>query len=106
MIFLRYFCCSLLFLFLPIFSPPSYRGSDQKTHGKAFVVYEDIYDAKNAVDHLTGFNVGGRFLVCTYHKMKTKVEEDAKKGGDMGTRRQELDALKAKYGVDGIEKKN
>eukprot|EP00526_Cylindrotheca_closterium_P028129 CAMPEP_0113653280 /NCGR_PEP_ID=MMETSP0017_2-20120614/28491_1 /TAXON_ID=2856 /ORGANISM="Cylindrotheca closterium" /LENGTH=86 /DNA_ID=CAMNT_0000566255 /DNA_START=23 /DNA_END=280 /DNA_ORIENTATION=+ /assembly_acc=CAM_ASM_000147 len=29
------------------------------TKGTAFVVYEDIYDAKAAVDHLSGFNVGG-----------------------------------------------
>ena len=30
------------------------------TRGTAFVVYEDIYDAKTAVDHLSGFNVGGK----------------------------------------------
>ncbi len=32
------------------------------TRGTAFVVYEDIYDAKAAVDHLSGFNVGGKFI--------------------------------------------
>ena len=32
-------------------------GNAQDTRGTAFVVYEDIYDAKNAVDHLSGFNV-------------------------------------------------
>ena len=30
------------------------------TRGTAFVVYEDIYDAKAAVDHLSGFNVAGK----------------------------------------------
>lgn len=32
-------------------------GSTKETRGTAFVVYEDIYDAKNAVEHLSGFNV-------------------------------------------------
>jgi pre-mRNA branch site protein p14 len=36
------------------------RGNTNQTRGTAFVVYEDIYDAKNAVDHLSGFNVAGR----------------------------------------------
>ena len=34
-----------------------YRGTTQDTRGTAFVVYEDIFDAKNACDHLSGFNV-------------------------------------------------
>ena len=36
------------------------RGNAPDTKGTAFVVYEDIFDAKNAVDHLSGFNVAGR----------------------------------------------
>ena len=32
------------------------------------IVYEDIYDAKRAVDHLSGFNVGGRYLVVMYYQ--------------------------------------
>jgi len=35
-------------------------GNAGDTRGTAFVVYEDIYDAKTAVDHLSGFNVCGR----------------------------------------------
>jgi pre-mRNA branch site protein p14 len=31
-------------------------GTNKDTRATAFVVYEDIYDAKNAVDHLSGFN--------------------------------------------------
>jgi pre-mRNA branch site protein p14 len=38
------------------------------TRGTAFVVYEDIYDAKAAVDHLSGFNIGGRYLVVLYYQ--------------------------------------
>lgn len=41
-------------------------GDTKETHGTAFVVYEDIYDAKDALDHLSGFNVGGRYLVVLY----------------------------------------
>lgn len=36
-------------------------GSTKETRGTAYVVYEDIYDAKNAADHLSGFNVQVRF---------------------------------------------
>ena len=36
------------------------RGASGETKGTAFVVYDDIFDAKNAVDHLSGFNVAGR----------------------------------------------
>jgi len=36
------------------------RGNKPDTRGTSFVVYDDIYDAKNACDHLSGFNVGGR----------------------------------------------
>lgn len=41
---------------------------DKDTRGTAFVVYEDIYDAKAAVDHLSGFQVGGRYLVVLYYQ--------------------------------------
>lgn len=44
------------------------RGNTGKTKGTAFVVYEDIYDAKNAVDHLNGFNVAGKYLICLYYQ--------------------------------------
>lgn len=36
------------------------RGVSPETRGTALVVYDNIYDAKNAVDHLSGFNVCGR----------------------------------------------
>lgn len=44
-----------------------YRGTTGDKKGTAFVVYEDIFDAKNAVDHLSGFNVAGRYLVVLYY---------------------------------------
>lgn len=41
-------------------------GNTPETRGTAFVVYEDIFDAKNACDHLSGFNVCNRlaFVIC------------------------------------------
>ncbi|GAX16338.1 pre-mRNA branch site protein p14 [Fistulifera solaris] len=43
-------------------------GDKPDTKGTAFVVFEDIYDAKSAVDHLSGFAVGGRFLIVLYYQ--------------------------------------
>jgi hypothetical protein len=31
------------------------------------VVYEDIYDAKAAADHLSGFNVANRYLIVLFY---------------------------------------
>ena len=56
-------------------------GSEKKTRGSAFVVYEDIYDAKSALENLSGFNVGGRYLVILYYKAKkVQTEPDGGKG--------------------------
>jgi pre-mRNA branch site protein p14 len=45
-------------------------GDAKNTKGTAFVVYEDIYDAKNAVESLRGFNVCGRYLIVLYYQAK------------------------------------
>eukprot|EP00741_Cyanophora_paradoxa_P005601 tig00000912_g5429.t1 len=59
-------------------------GMAPDTRGTAFVVYEDIHDAKNACDHLSGFNVCNRYLIVLYYsqqkqtkKMDTKKEQEA-----------------------------
>ena len=44
------------------------KGADLR--GTAFVIYEDIYDAKQACDHLSGFNVGGRYLTVLYYQVR------------------------------------
>ena len=62
------------------------------------MVYEDIYDAKNAVDHLSGFNVCGRYLIVLYYqanRMQKKLDADQQ--------RRELEEIKAKYGVQTEE---
>lgn len=43
-------------------------GNTPETKGTALVIYEDIFDAKNACDHLSGFNVCNRYLVVLYYQ--------------------------------------
>lgn len=71
------------------------RGNTPETRGTAFVVYEDIFDAKNACDHLSGFNVCNRYLVVLYYQ-STK----AFKRLDVDKKQDELDAMKAKYNIN------
>jgi len=69
-------------------------GTSPDTKGTAFVVYEDIYDAKNAVDHLSGFNVCNRYLIVLYYqqnRVQKKVDVDKKK--------KETDHLREQYQV-------
>ena len=47
-------------------------GDTKSTKGTAFVVYEDIFDAKNAVDHLSGFNVANRYLIVLYNQRRER----------------------------------
>lgn len=68
---------------------------NKDTRGTAFVVYEDIYDAKAAVDHLSGFNVGGRYLVVLYYqpaKFQRRAEAEEKQ--------RELDELRRRVNVN------
>mmetsp|Transcript_31224 Transcript_31224/g.38570 ORF Transcript_31224/g.38570 Transcript_31224/m.38570 type:complete len:108 (+) Transcript_31224:20-343(+) len=44
------------------------KGNTSKTKGTCFIVYEDIFKAKQAVDHLNGFNVAGKYLICLYYQ--------------------------------------
>ncbi|KAL0636182.1 hypothetical protein Q9L58_004856 [Maublancomyces gigas] len=43
------------------------QGIANNTKGTAFVVYEDVMDAKTACDKLNGFNFQNRYLVGTGH---------------------------------------
>ena len=67
------------------------------------VVYEDIYDAKRAVDHLSGFNVGVRYLVVMYYqpaKSQRKDDNEAKKQ-ELEELRKQIKAKKAKMAAEG-----
>lgn len=69
-------------------------GNTPESKGTAFVVYEDIFDAKNACDHLSGFNVCNRYLVVLYYqsnKAFKKLDETKKK--------EDNDRMKQKYGL-------
>ena len=65
-------------------------GNRPDTRGTAFVVYEDIFDAKNAVDHLSGFNVCGRYLIVLYYQAQRMAQRQA----SLEEKRAELEALK------------
>ena len=58
-------------------------------------MYEDIFDAKNASEHLSSFNVCNRYLVVLYYqpyKAFMRVNTALK--------RDQIDELKARYGID------
>ncbi len=45
------------------------------------MVYDDIYDAKVACDHLSGFNVANRYLIVLYYRpgsMNKKVRSSSR----------------------------
>eukprot|EP00923_Selenidium_pygospionis_P001563 GHVN01002278.1.p1 GENE.GHVN01002278.1~~GHVN01002278.1.p1 ORF type:complete len:145 (+),score=20.23 GHVN01002278.1:59-436(+) len=72
------------------------RGTNNETKGTCFVVYDDIFDAKNAVDHLSGFRVSHHYLVALYYnpvkaKLKLEAQRDAQK------RDEELSKLRARW---------
>jgi len=64
-------------------------GNANDTRGTAFVVYDDIFDAKNAVENLNGFNVKGRYLIVLFHQQTRMLKKvDTKKKAE------ELERLK------------
>lgn len=71
-------------------------GCNKETRGTAYVVYDDIYDAKNACDHLSGFNVANRYLIVLYYNPTRQNKK-------VGVKEQEeqLRKMQEKYGVDG-----
>ncbi|KAK0079580.1 hypothetical protein PV325_001055 [Microctonus aethiopoides] len=74
-------------------------GNTAETRGTAFVVYEDIFDAKNACDHLSGFNVCNRYLVVLYYQ-----SNKAFKRVDVDKKMEEIDKLKTKYNLNEEKK--
>ncbi|KAF4575107.1 hypothetical protein EYR36_006463 [Pleurotus pulmonarius] len=72
-------------------------GNEQKTKGTAFVVFDDVMDAKNALDHLNGFHLQERYIVVLYH-MPAKQDAAAAKA-DLARREEELAQLKSKHDI-------
>ncbi|KAK9467585.1 hypothetical protein V1512DRAFT_261522 [Lipomyces arxii] len=55
-------------------------GNAQGTKGTAFVVYDDLQDAKMACDKLSGFNFQSRYLVVLYHQPEKMLQTPAHNG--------------------------
>lgn len=68
-------------------------GNAVDTKGTAFVVYDDVFDAKAALDGLSGFNVAGRYLIALfYSQQRVKDRREKQK------QREELEALRRRAG--------
>lgn len=63
--------------------------------GTAFVVYEDIFDAKNACDHLSGFNVCNRYLVVLYYQANKAFDKI-----NLDKEKEKLAKTQAKFGLN------
>lgn len=72
------------------------QGISNDTKGTAFVVYEEVMDAKSACDRLNGFNFQSRYLVVLYHQ----PEKMAKSKADLEERKASLEQLKKQHGID------
>jgi len=68
------------------------KGNTNETRGTCFVIYDDIFDAKNAMDHLSGFNVANRYLVLLYFNPNKFQEKQ-----DLQKKKEELEAMKKKF---------
>jgi len=68
--------------------------NNKETKGTAYVVYEDIYDAKNAREHLSGFNVKDRYLIVLYFQQSL-----AQKRIDAKQKEKELQDMAKKHGI-------
>ncbi|OLL22628.1 Splicing factor 3B subunit 6-like protein [Neolecta irregularis DAH-3] len=68
-------------------------GNASTTKGTAFVVFEDVMDAKMACEKLNGFNFMDRYLVVLFHQ-----PEKSGKPQDLAARQAELDKLKSRHG--------
>ncbi|GAA5968018.1 hypothetical protein JCM11641_003702 [Rhodosporidiobolus odoratus] len=72
-------------------------GREAKAKGTAYVIYEDVMDAKSAYDHLNGFHLQDRYLVVLYHKPATAAKLD------LARREKDLEELKAKHNIPDKE---
>ena len=94
------------------------QGIASATKGTAFVVYEDVMDAKSACDKLNGFNFQNRYLVgkfallvrhpLAHHApanppspvLYHQPEKMVKAANDLAERQENLEKLKRQHGID------
>jgi pre-mRNA branch site protein p14 len=72
------------------------QGIASNTKGTAFVVYEDVMDAKQACDKLNGYNFQNRYLVVLYHQPDKMIRTKE----DLDARKENLERLKHQHGID------
>ena len=77
-------------------------GNTRSTKGTAYVVYEDIYDAKAALEKLSGFNVANRYLIVLYYKNTTTTKNNT---AALAREEAALKALQKREGVSGEQQK-
>ncbi|CAO1629935.1 unnamed protein product [Sympodiomycopsis kandeliae] len=65
-----------------------------KTKGTAFVVYEEMNDAKQALDHLNGYHLNDRYIVVLYHMPSRQASKT-----DLARREQELKEIKERHNI-------
>ena len=70
-------------------------GNNKDTRGTAFVVYDDIFDAKTACEHLSGYNLLGRYLIVLYYQ----PDKNARKR-ELERQQKEIEEYKAKIAFD------
>ena len=73
-------------------------GSSNTTKGTAYVVYEDVLDAKQACDKLNGFNFKNRYLVVLYHQIEKMAKMETKE--DIAARQANLERIKKEHGIE------
>ncbi|KAG7292973.1 hypothetical protein NEMBOFW57_003018 [Staphylotrichum longicolle] len=75
------------------------QGIASNTKGTAFVVYEDVMDAKQACDKLNGYNFQNRYLVAgpvLYHQPDKMLRTKE----DLDVRKENIERLKQQHGID------
>ncbi|KAI9892978.1 MAG: hypothetical protein M1814_000862 [Vezdaea aestivalis] len=73
------------------------QGIATGTKGTAFVVYEDVMDAKQACDKLNGFNFQNRYLVVLYHQPDKMAKAAA---ANLAERQEALERVKKANGIE------
>ncbi|CAD6886584.1 unnamed protein product [Tilletia controversa] len=73
-------------------------GDGAKTKGTAYIVYEEVADAKNALDHLNGFHLNSRYIVVLFH-MPAKLSAQM----ELAKREAELERLKKQHDIQEAE---
>jgi len=72
------------------------QGIANNTKGTAYIVFEDVMDAKLACDKLNGFNFQNRYLVVLYHQPEKMIKSNQ----DLEARQENLEQLKKQHGIE------